>query len=383
MKKNKRIAIIGGGPGGLTLARLLQLQGADVKVYERDFDQENRIQGATLDLHEESGLEALRRAGLMAEFYANFRPGAGKMRIMDKDAVIKMDWDEPGDLVDDRPEIDRGPLRNILLESLHADTLVWDSQYVAMVQQENQWHIQFKNGSSAIADVVIAADGAKSKIRPLLSAIAPVYSGITIVEGNVYHADKNAPALQKLLDGGKIFAFGEGKSLILSAKGDGSLSFYTGCRVEESWVEDSGIDFSDKSQVFDWFKREFGSWDIIWQELFQGSEISFVPRPQYYFPLDQQWDTQSNLTIIGDAAHVMPPYAGEGVNMAMQDAMELSECLNNEEFPTIQAAIAQYEKQMLRRVAAVTKMTLDSTEMLHSEDAAGRLIKMFSDLDRH
>lgn len=383
MEKNKRIAIIGGGPGGLTLARLLQLEGADVKVYERDFDQENRIQGATLDLHQESGLEALRRAGLLNEFYANYRPGAGKMRIMDKDAVIKMDWDEPGDLVDDRPEIDRGPLRNILLGSLHMDTVVWDSQYLAMVQQENQWHIQFKNGSSAIADIVIAADGAKSKIRPLLSAIAPVYSGITIVEGNVYHANHNAPALQKLLGGGKIFAFGEGKSLILSAKGDGSLSFYTGCRVEESWLRDCGIDFSDKSQVFEWFKKEFGSWNPVWQELFQGEEISFMPRPQYHFPLDQQWETQPNLTIIGDAAHVMPPYAGEGVNMAMQDAMELSECLKNVEFSTIQAAIAQYEKQMLSRAAAVTQMTLDSTEMLHAEDAAARLIQMFNDFDGH
>jgi hypothetical protein len=61
----------------------------------------------------------------------------------------------------------------------------------------------------------------------------------------------------------------------------------------------------------------------------------------------------------------------------------LSECLNNEEFPTIQAAIAQYEKQMLRRAAEVTKMTLDSTEMLHAEDAAERLIKMFSDFEGH
>lgn len=383
MEKNKRIAIIGGGPGGLTLARLLQLNGAAVKVYERDFHRENRVQGATLDLHEESGLEALRRAELMTEFYANFRPGAGKMRILDKDANIKMDWDEPGDLVDDRPEIDRGPLRNILLDSLQEDTVVWDSQYISMLQHENQWHIKFKNGSTAIADIVIAADGARSKIRPLLTDIAPVYSGITIVEGNVYHADTNAPALQKLLDGGKIFAFGEGKSLILSAKGDGSLSFYTGCRVEESWVQDCGIDFSDQSQVFEWFKKEFGSWDLIWQELFRGKEISFVSRPQYYFPLDQKWETQSNLTIIGDAAHVMPPYAGEGVNMAMQDAMELSECLNSAEFPTVQAAIAQYEQQMLSRAAEVTKMTLDSTEMLHSEDAAARLIKMFSDFGEH
>src|SRR5882757_6350323 len=89
--KNKKIAIVGGGPGGLTLARLLQMNGADVKVYERDINKDARMQGATLDLHEESGLKALHEAGLMDAFNANFRPGADRVRIMDKDAKIILD----------------------------------------------------------------------------------------------------------------------------------------------------------------------------------------------------------------------------------------------------------------------------------------------------
>ena len=71
---NKKIAIVGGGPGGLTLARLLQMKDADVTVYERTINQNARDQGATLDLHEESGLMALREAGLMEAFKANYRP---------------------------------------------------------------------------------------------------------------------------------------------------------------------------------------------------------------------------------------------------------------------------------------------------------------------
>ncbi|RZM19018.1 MAG: FAD-dependent monooxygenase, partial [Pedobacter sp.] len=124
---NKRIAIVGGGPGGLTLARLLQEKGADVTVYERDLDQHARDQGATLDLHEESGLKALQEAGLTDAFMANYRPGADKLRVMDKDAQIL--FDDHANAYDDRsrPEIDRGPLKKLLLDSLQPGTVVWDS----------------------------------------------------------------------------------------------------------------------------------------------------------------------------------------------------------------------------------------------------------------
>lgn len=377
--ENKKIAIIGSGPGGLTLAKILQLQGANVNVYERDVNQDIRAQGATLDLHQESGLEALRRANLIKEFYANHRPDAGRVRIMDKQANIHLDDHVSENAYnEDRPEIDRAPLRQILLNSLQPATVVWDRHFILMQKQNNGWWLNFKNGTSAYADIVIGADGAHSKIRPYITDIKPIYSGITIVEGNVYHAEKNAPKLWELTKGGKVFAFGDEQSLILSAKGEGSLSLYTGCKVAEDWMEKSGLDFSNKQQVFDWFKTAFGSWDSVWQELFANDDIWFVPRPQYHYALDQHWATLPNLTMLGDAAHQMPPYAGEGVNMAMQDAFELAESLTNDAFETILDAMAYYEKQMLKRASEVTLMTLENTKMLHSGDPITKLLAVMS-----
>lgn len=369
LTKGKKIAIVGGGPGGLTLARLLQIQGADVKVYERDLNKDVRVQGATLDLHDESGLLALEKAGLTEAFNANYRPGAGKVRVIDKNANILVDQHENEDYEETRPEIDRGPLRAILLESLQPETVVWNSYFKSLSPIGNSWKLEFQNGTSAFADIVIATDGANSKIRPFITPIKPFYSGVTAFEGAVYNSETAVPNIDKLLKGGKIFAFGDEKSLIVSSKGDGSLAFYLGIKTDEYWSRDCGIDFSNKDQVFAWFQKEFSGWDSVWNELFENLSFQLIPRPQYCMPLDQKWDSLPNLTMLGDAAHLMPPYAGEGVNMAMLDALELSECLTNPAFPDIQTAIASYEKQMLVRFAQIGQATLDSTAILHSKEA--------------
>ena len=236
----------------------------------------------------------------------------------------------------------------------------------------------FKNGGSVVADIVIAADGANSKIRPYITPIKPFFAGITVVEGVVYNSQTQCPEVHKLLNGGKIFAMDDGKSLIVSSKGDGSLVFYTGNKTDENWVRNSGIDFSDKTQVLNWFKNEYADWNIIWEELFKNASSDFVPRPQYCMPLNQSWETLPNLTMLGDAAHLMPPYAGEGVNMAMLDALELSQCLISNDFPDLHTSIASYEKQMLERSAETAKQTLDSTEALHAPGAIAWLISIIS-----
>ena len=376
--KHRKIAIVGGGPGGLTFARLLQMKGADVNVYERDADKDARPKGATLDLHEESGLAALREAGLMDAFMANYRPGADKLRIVDKSATILFDDDANGKTETDRPEIDRGPLQQILLDSLQPGTVVWDSHFASLTPQNESWKIDFKNGTSVLADVVIAADGANSKIRSYITPIKPFYSGITAVEGAVYQSETASPTVHKLLNGGKIFAMGDEKSLIVSSKGDGSLVFYPGIKTDEFWSRDSGIDFSDKVQVLAWFKAEYSGWDDVWLELFENATSPFVPRPLYCMPFDQTWEAVPNLTMLGDAAHLMPPYAGEGVNMAMQDALELSQCLTSENFPDIHSAIAAYEKQMRARASEIGAITMESTAALHSPDAISFLLDVIS-----
>ncbi len=377
--KDKEIAIIGGGPGGLTLARLLQMNGAIVKVYERDVNRNVRVQGATLDLHEESGLKVLGKAGLMDAFIANYRPGADLMCITDKHANILFEdsfgTDGNGDL--SRPEIDRGPLREILLDSLQSGTVVWDSNFVSLDERNGVFKIEFKNGTSAFADIVIAADGANSKIRPYITPIKPFFAGVTAFEGAVYDSENACPNIHKLLNGGKIFAMGDEKTLVVSSKGDGSLAFYNGFKTDESWVSDSGIDFSDKEQVKNWFKKEFAGWGSIWDELYENTSGALILRPQYCMPFDQNWVSLPNLTMLGDAAHLMPPYAGEGVNMAMLDALELAECLLNDEFANTHQAIAAYEKQMLARASEVAKITMEQTATMHSIDAIANMLGMF------
>ncbi|WP_080058698.1 FAD-dependent oxidoreductase [Spirosoma aerolatum] len=375
---NKKIAIIGGGPGGLTLTRLLQQKGANVNVYERDTNEHVRVQGATLDLHHDSGLLALQEAGLMNAFKAAYRPGADRIRILDKAGTILFDdgFTASDDLF--RPEIDRGPLRKLLLDSLQPNTVVWDSHLIGLTPSGNGWQLDFKNDTTAFADLVIGADGANSKIRPLITSIKPLYSGVTIVEGNVYDSETTVPAIHTLLNGGKIFALGDEKTLIVSSKGDGSLVFYTGSKTDEFWIHDHENAFSNREQALTWFQETFIGWDAAWLELIEKASFPLTIRPQYCMPLDQTWDTLPNLTMLGDAAHLMPPYAGEGVNMAMLDALELSNCLTNETFTDTQSAITTYENQMRLRASEIARITLEQTNSLHSSEAISNLLELFS-----
>lgn len=381
--QNKSIAIVGGGPGGLTLARLLQLKGADVKVYERDFDKNALVQGSPLDLHDESGLAAIRKAELLDEFKQNFLPGADKKLIMNEQAEIFFSDHETK--VEEnfghehfRPEIDRGTLRKILLESLRPETVIWNSHFISMEQENEGWRLHFKNGSSAYADIVIASDGANSKIRHYITDIKAFYSGVTMLEGNIYNAEETAPNINTLLKSGKIMAFGKEKNLLMGQKGNGDIGFYASFMTDENWASTNGLDYSDKQQVLEWFKANYPEWSHIWYELFESAETPFVPRPIYCMPLDQTWKTLPNLTMIGDAAHVMPPFAGEGANMAMLDALELSECLTSEKYNSLTEAISVYEKNMQKRASIAAKESLENGELMHSENALETMLGFFN-----
>jgi 2-polyprenyl-6-methoxyphenol hydroxylase-like FAD-dependent oxidoreductase len=382
LTQNKQIAIVGGGPGGLTLARLLQMKGANVQVYERDFDENARLIGSPLDLHEESGLTAIRRADLLDEFKKNFRRGADKKVIVNERAEVffsnhqtKPDEDFGNETF--RPEIDRGSLRNILLESLQPETIVWDSHFISMDAQNEGWSLHFKNGATAYADLVVAADGANSKIRPYITDIKAFYTGITMMEGNVYDAEKAIPHVCNLLNGGALLAFGNTKNLFMGLKGNGDLTFYTSFRTDEKWAVNNGLDYADKTQLLAWFKKEYAEWSSIWYELFENAATPFIPRPLYCMPMDQTWNTLPNVTMLGDAAHVMPPSAGEGANLAMLDALELSECLTSDQFETLPEALSFYETNMRQRAAKAAQTSFENGQWMHSEGALEKMLALF------
>ncbi|HEY0262860.1 MAG TPA: FAD-dependent monooxygenase, partial [Chitinophagales bacterium] len=206
----------------------------------------------------------------------------------------------------------------------------------------------------------------------------PIYSGITLVQMDVENWRKNTPKLFTLTKGGKVMGFDNEQMLGFGTRADGSIMIIAAFKTPENWAKECGIDFSNREEVFAWFKKEFAAWSGDWYDIFTNDETTFIPRPQYYFPFDQSWETQENLTMIGDAAHRMPPFAGEGANVAMQDSFELAEVLTNGKFAEIKTAIAHFEKDMIARSAEAVQMTLDNTERMFSKNGLEQMVAFFN-----
>jgi 2-polyprenyl-6-methoxyphenol hydroxylase-like FAD-dependent oxidoreductase len=372
--EGKKIAIVGGGPGGLTLARLLQIRGADVAVYERDQSRDARVQGSALDLHDDSGLAALEAAGLTDAFWANHRPELDRLRLTDQHGTVLHDHARKMSGAGKRPEIERGPLREILLDSLRPNTVQWDRKLESAESRGDHVALNFAGGESVLADVAIGADGANSRLRALVTPIRPQYVGVTLVEGVVAEAKEAVPELWNLLGGAALIALGNEQTLGMGTKPDGSILFYAGLKCADGEAKRRLEEANSADKRVAWFHANFEGWSELWAPLFSKAS-STMWRPLLVCPPDQYWEPKPNVTLIGDAAHVMPPYAGEGVNMAMLDALVLSEQL----FGEIDSAnaIAAYETEMFARMRHMTEDTMLNTEMFYSPDASGRVVSLF------
>ncbi|MEV4078046.1 NAD(P)/FAD-dependent oxidoreductase [Nonomuraea fuscirosea] len=338
--------IIGAGLGGLVLARVLHVHGIPSTIFESEASPTARAQGGMLDIHDYNGQLALEAADLMDEFHAIILEGRQAMRLLEKDGKVLFEKGDDG--TGGRPEVQRGDLRRILLQSLPAGTVRWGHKVSGVRTLSGGRHeVTFADGSTVETSLLVGADGTWSRVRPLLSDATPEYTGESYVETYLYDAETRHPLAARAVGDGSMFAPAPGNAIVAHRESGNTLHAYVSLTRPLEWFD--AIDFSDHTAAAARVVQEFDGWAPELTALITDADSGPILRPLFTLPVGHRWDHVPGVTLVGDAAHLVPPN-GEGANLAMFDGAELGKAIAAHPEDS-DAALAEYEQAMFPRTS--------------------------------
>lgn len=352
----------------MTLANILQNYNVTFTIYEAA--PEIRSQGGSLDLHPEGGQLALKEAGLWEAFKQSARPESDVLKILnlagdvlwDGNTIDKREVNE-ADKFNGRPEVDRRALVNLLHTNLNPHYITFNKKIASIIPSPadpTKHTLHFTDATTTGPfDLVIGADGAWSTIRALLSPTKPHYSGISIATASLSNIHSN-PWLEAFVGQGTLFALGADTALTAQRSDAGALLVYACLRAPEEFLGSCGIDWARgpaaRTALMEGYFRHVHP-DL--QRMFLETSDDLTARPLYELPVGFSWEHHEGATLVGDAAHLMTPFAGVGVNVGMMDALVLGREIVNawKGEKGLDVAVRAYEEEMVARAAKFAKKT--------------------------
>ncbi|KAJ7649530.1 hypothetical protein DFH06DRAFT_1282961 [Mycena polygramma] len=327
-----RIAIVGAGPGGLALGRLLHQKGIRATIYDlraKPTPAERAHVSGMLDLQEAAGLAAIRACGLEAGFRAALGDCSEECRVLNFDGTV-LHTDDGGAV--SRPEIARNALMGLLIDSVPADSVKWGHKVLGVRSERNsstgavELTLDLGAHGSATYDFVVGADGAWSRVRPLLSAAKPSYNGPQFITVTIVDVTRKYPHIAKLAGSGMLHMLGTGHTVQAHRAVQDSLRVYLGVGTpEEHWAASLGLEGKTAAELKPTLLGEdelFATWAPALKDLIgTACEEESKNNPGAVADIKPIPARRSSATL-----HLTLP-AGEGVNLAMADALDLSHAL--------------------------------------------------------
>jgi salicylate hydroxylase len=354
------IIIIGAGIGGLTLVNLLlQIYPTmHVRLFERDSAAHTHAQGGTLGLKEPGGLDALRRLDMEEAIRAVSQPVTQFTILTHQEKHLLTLRGQPHSL-----RVPRAALRDLLLQDVH-HLITFDTCCTGYAERAGKPTVRFADGREETADIVVDCSGVKSAIRQQLVGDQPQYLGLSAISGSLSITEPHL-----WLSDGPVLVIGEGTSLILDQQQD-TIGWSASLRTKSKELE--GL---SPTALHEHISATIRHWSAPIREIISATPCDSITSLGGYYDRDPlQHARTGTLVLLGDAAHPMSPFRGEGANMAMLDALSFAEVLQSAHEGHLIHFIARYEQEMLVRTRTAVLQSRRAAKEIHSRNPATRVL---------